>query len=505
MRVSTRLTAGSSLVLLLLLGALAYQLIQVRHLASISRDLSRVGLRAARLSLSQIHDLDSLEQALRKYFVTRDPDYARLTRELGRQVSLRQHVLQGLPLPVAEREAVEAFGTAWRGLGEEADPGPPAGPEADLLPRLALAQERARTVAEAAQEAVSAEASRAEASARRSQDVSLLAGLLALAASVIVLWATIRSIRRPLERLANATHAVAGGRFDLQLPSRGRDEFDQLAEDFNVMVRRLSELDQMKKDILSHVSHELKTPLAAVQETHQLMLEGIAGPLTGDQRRLLEMNLQSARRLSAMIAKLLDLARLEAGVMEYDLRPTDFSQVVGSALSLMEVRAGERGIALCADLPGDTLWVRGDGDRLYQVVENLLENAVKFSPPGSAVEVAAARSAQAPGGRGGDLLGPASAGAAGWVLLTVSDRGPGVPDDQKDRIFDRFHQVAPTGKRAGGGVGLGLAICREIVSAHGGALWVEDNAGGGSRFGCLLPAPEGAKPAAARGGGEERQ
>jgi two-component system sensor histidine kinase GlrK len=496
MRVSTRLTAGSALVLLLLLGALAYQLMQVRHLASISRELSRAGLRAARLSLSQIHDLDGLDQALRKYFVTRDPDYARLTRELGRQVSVRQQVLEGLPLSVEEREAVDSFGAAWRRLGEEVNPGPPAGPEADLLPRLARAQERARAVAEAAQGAVSAEASRAEASARRSQEISLLAGLLALLASVIVLWATIRSIRRPLERLADATHAVAGGRFDLQLPSRGRDEFGQLAEDFNVMVRRLSELDQMKKDILSHVSHELKTPLAALQETQQLLLEEIAGPLTGDQRRLLEMNLQSARRLSAMIAKLLDLARLEAGVMEYDLRPADFSQVAGSALSLMEVRAEEKGIVLRRELPKDSLWVRGDGDRLFQVVENLLENAVKFSPPGSAVEVAAAWAAQTPPGRGGELSGPASAGKAGWVLLTVSDHGPGVPDDQKARIFDRFHQVAPAGERAGGGVGLGLAICREIVSAHRGALWVEDNEGGGSRFRCLLPALEGGRPAA---------
>ena len=161
---------------------------------------------------------------------------------------------------------------------------------------------------------------------------------------------TVRSIQVPLSRLARGTRAVAQGRFDQRVQAAGGDEFSALAADFNEMVRRLGELDQMKKDLLSHVSHELKAPLAAMEETNQLLVEGIPGPVTEDQRRLLDLNLQSVRRLSALIAKLLDLSRMEAGVMEYDMRARDMVPLLQGPAAELGALAREKGVRFALEL-----------------------------------------------------------------------------------------------------------------------------------------------------------
>jgi len=301
---------------------------------------------------------------------------------------------------------------------------------------------------------------------------------------------SVRSIHRPLRRLAEGTRAVAQGQFGYRLQTDGPTEFAGMAEDFNSMVERLGQLDALKRDFLSHVSHELRTPLVAMQETNQLLLEEAPGPLNARQRRLLDLNLQGARRLSTMIANLLDLSRLEAGVMEYHIERRNLTLVVGGAVGQLESWAGQRGVRLVAALPDEPLSADCDGDRLTQTVVNLIDNAVKFSPEGSEVHVtlAVAESGMAcvPGRLRRVVV------AAGrdrrFALIRVSDNGPGVPEREKLAIFERFHQVAGTAKKSRG-VGLGLAICAQIAEAHRGALWVADNPGGGSVFSLLLPLP----------------
>ncbi len=482
MKVTTRLTLGSGAVLLLLFGVLAYQVYEVQYLANLGRSLARTGLEASRLSLQQVHDLDAFEQAARKLFVTNDPDYGKLARSLALDISDRQQALAALGLPAEEKARVTRMGRWWQQAETALISGQAAGDESALLAPLGKARDEARAVFKATQQSIGGQAARAERAALKAQWVSLIAALLAVAASVVVLLATIRSIRDPLRRLTRATRDLAEGRFDLSIEDEGNDEFAQLASDFNAMVRRLGELDRMKKDILSHVSHDLKTPLAAMQETNQLMLEGIPGPTTEEQRRLLEMNLQSARRLSAMIAKLLDLARLEAGVMDYDLRTRDLVPLLKESLGAMRLRAEERGVSLREALPAGPLPARCDADRLFQVLENLLENAVKFSPEGGTVTLSASTVRGLPPDAPPEARARPGSADGDYALVTVADSGPGVPDDHKRRIFERFHQVDAGRRPAGGGVGLGLAICSEVVGAHEGLLWVRDNPGGGSVF-----------------------
>ena len=314
----------------------------------------------------------------------------------------------------------------------------------------------------------------------------------ALAISILVSFLIYRSISHPLANLTEGTRAIAEGKFYYRLDTSRNDEFSQLAKDFNTMTRRLNELDELKKDFVSHVSHELKAPLASMREILQLMLEQIPGPLTDKQKRLLELNLQSEYRLTAMIRNLLDLSRIEAGVMEYEIKRQDFIPLVQNALAEIEVRTGEKQIQIKTTFQEEPLSVACDAARIIQVIVNLVGNAVKFSPKGGMVQLSVEAIQKIPEGvpqywRTHVLnLGQEQV----YGCVTVADFGPGIPDAEKEKIFERFHQVKQDKKTAGQGVGLGLAISRTIVEAHRGAIWVEDNPGGGSRFLLLLPTGE---------------
>lgn len=501
MKVSTQLAAGTGLVFLLLTAVLAYEVGQVDRLARLGRDMARSGLLAGELSIEQIADLGDLEATARKSFVTLDPDYAVKTWDLARRIGQRRDEMAGLGLSGDVQAQWARFDALWRPVLHASHdlPSDAAGQEV-FLEGLKRVQTQAFAVAAATRASVRAEVARAGEAARRARTVSYAAALAALLVGAAALVLTVRSIHRPLARLARGAQWVAEGRFDQRVEVGGGDEFARLSADFNRMVDRLGELDQMKKDLLSHVSHELKAPLAAIQETNQLLLEGLPGPVTGDQRRLLDLNLQSVRRLSGLIAKLLDLARMEAGVLDYDLGPCDLGPLLRAACTEMQILARDKGVEVAADLPPEPLWVTGDGDRLHQVAANLLENAIKFSPHGSAVAVSALLAADLPAHAPALVRGHLSwdPGTRCAVLVTVADRGPGVPDDQKERIFDRFHQVR-RGRAQGSGVGLGLAICREIAAAHGGAIWVTDNAGGGSVFTLALAPCEAPRAPALKG------
>jgi len=207
-------------------------------------------------------------------------------------------------------------------------------------------------------------------------------------------------------------------------------------------------------------------------------------------RRLLELNLHSGKRLSSMMRNLLDLSRMEAGAMDYELKKQDLVALIRIVLAEFDVRAREKDLRLEAELPPPPVIVDCDGDRIIQVIQNLLENAGKFSPHGAAIRISVRLAMDIPEHMPTawkkEVCKPA--GGGGCVLVAVSDSGPGVPDAHKEKVFEKFHQVKQGKKISGQGVGLGLAICRTIVEAHHGAIWVEDNPDAGSVFFVLLPA-----------------
>jgi two-component system sensor histidine kinase GlrK len=291
----------------------------------------------------------------------------------------------------------------------------------------------------------------------------------------------------PLRRLNRGTQEIAGGNFNHRIPVGGGGELTKLAEDFNKMASKLGEVDELKKEFISHVSHELKGPLAAIQETHLILLDRIPGPLTEKQAHLLELSQQSANRLSAMIGNLLGVSRFEAGSMHYQFEVHDAAAVTCDVVDELSALAEEKDLDVRLEFaPVTTLSC--DPERLREVVANLVGNAYKFSPRGGTVKVGW-RVVDVPPGR-------SPAGREGakppYLLLSVEDEGPGVPDAHKEGIFEKFYQVRRRTRTKGQGVGLGLAIARKIVEAHGGCIWVEDGEARGSRFQAVFP---GAVPA----------
>ncbi|MBI4473992.1 MAG: HAMP domain-containing histidine kinase [Acidobacteria bacterium] len=231
---------------------------------------------------------------------------------------------------------------------------------------------------------------------------------------------------------------------------------------------RFVEIDQIKKDFISHVSHELKAPLASMQETTQLLLERIPGPLTEKQQRLLELNLQSGKHLAQMIGNILDLSKLEAGVVQFEMQTSDVADLVYNVVIELTHEARENSLRVLTDIQREPLYVECDPNRMVQLFTNLLENAIRFSAKGGIVKVQARSHGK-------------------HALIAISDSGPGIEDEHKETVFRTFHQVKQGKKSRGESLGLGLAISRRLVEAHAGRIWVEDNPGGGSIFSVQLP------------------
>jgi two-component system sensor histidine kinase GlrK len=480
MKVVTKTALGFGLLLLPLAAVLAYLLAQTDRLVTVNRSLAAGQFSASIHALELIRQLDSVEENARKYLVSGDADYLARFREARDLVTAAVADLDALSLTPGERGSLSSLGRSWRAFLASAPNtalerrGQPE--HAELGRRLAALRGQARTLLASTSTAITLQVNNAAAIARRAARLSWIAAVAVLVLGVLIMYLTVRGINRPLKRLIEGTRAVSEGRFSVQIDSTGGDEFSALTRAFNSMVLSLGELERMKKDLLSHVSHELKTPLVAMQETNRLLLDGIPGALTPGQRRMLELNVDGGRRLSAMITKLLDLSRMQVGAT-YNFRDHELAEVVATAVAEFEARALERGITLLLITRSYPLRVRCDADRLIQVVENLLENAVRFSPADSAVAVEV-------GVREGLALpGAPSPGPA--ATIEVADSGPGLSDDDKRRVFEKFYQCSR--QRVGAGVGLGLAICREITSAHGGAIWAEDSAGGGTCFTVAIP------------------
>ncbi len=254
------------------------------------------------------------------------------------------------------------------------------------------------------------------------------------------------------------------------------------------------DIDRLKRDFISHVSHELKAPLASMQETIHILLERIPGPLNENQRRMLTLNLESNRRLGAMIRNLLDISRVEAGAMEISLQLRDLTALVRSVAAEFETRSREKPVSLKIQVPEEPLFSHCDHDCLIQAVANVIDNALKFSAKEESISIRLERYQRLPetipGNRKVRLQG---AGDDGFALLSVMDRGSGVDDEDKERIFGTFHRARGGENIAVQGLGLGLAVSRSIVEAHGGMIWVEDNPGGGSIFRILLKAASPAR------------
>ena len=499
MSVSARLWVAF-LATVLLGAVLVFQLGVIGDLAEGNTRLATISSRVSVIGAEQLNRLDLLDEHLAKYRVTGDERYAEQFALAADRFRSSFADIDTLALTAAERDPVERMGELFGEFDAElehlgglaADDGPKA-PDAILLERGARWIEglRSETVAltEASRAAMVLEAERSVRRAESAETTAWILAIAVLALGGIVTFTVARSVSGSLRRLAEGTHRVAEGEFGIRLSgARGR-EFRELEDDFNVMVERLSELERMKKDFVAGISHDLKSPLASIRMTLSVLQDELSGPLVERQRRLLELASRSSERLAGMISHLIELAQLEGSALPFHFRRVDLGRLVGGVAAEMETRFHEKEVTAVLDLPRQ-VQVECDAGRIAQVVQNLIENALEVAPAGSTIEIGCRRLADEPR-EDGEQAADGSKRHPEAVRLTVSDRGPGVPPELAPTIFDRFVR----GDRGSvGGAGLGLTICREIIEAHVGRIWVEDRPGGGSTFAFQIPAVRPPEP-----------
>lgn len=290
--------------------------------------------------------------------------------------------------------------------------------------------------------------------------------LIGLVFAVVLAIVGSRTVARPLQGLAKASASVAQGNYNERVPPIGPPEMRAVAEAFNEMTAQVQATQQAQQDFLANVSHDLKTPLTSIQGYSQAIIDGAAS----DPVQAAKIIHEEAGRLNRMVMQLTDLARLQSGRMSMNQTPLDIGQITEAVGERLSIVAREKGVQMRVDA-APMPEVIGDGDRLAQVLMNLISNAIKYTLPGGSIHVD-------------------TRVANGGVEVVVQDTGVGIPADELPRIFERFYQI----DKARGperGTGLGLAIVREIVQAHGGKINVA-SAGKdkGATFTLWLPSPQ---------------
>ncbi len=291
----------------------------------------------------------------------------------------------------------------------------------------------------------------------------LQAGLIALVISVVVAIFLARSVYRPIRRVTEAVEKVAQGQYDHEIPIAGPKEIRGLAVRFNEMAREVKQSQQQLRHFVADVSHQLKNPLTSIQGFAQAMLDGTAED-SDTRLKAAKVIDDESKRMIRQVDELLELSRMQSGQLQMARELVDIKELLLHCQEIFALRAEDTDILLKTEIE-PLMPVVGDVDRLEQVVSNLLDNALKNTPARGEVHIIGRNSAN------------------GFVEITVADSGPGIPPEQLPYVFERFYQAG--GLRTG--VGLGLAIAKEIVQAHSGKIEASSDPGEGTKFIVTLP------------------
>lgn len=300
----------------------------------------------------------------------------------------------------------------------------------------------------------------------RARTIAIMVSVVCLAFGIVLAIWTTRSITHPLAEMQKKTREISDGIFkaDLDLPSP--PEIGELAKAINTMCSRLQQVDKMKMDFFALMSHELRTPLTSIKEGTNLFLEGKGGEVTEKQKKLLTIMSEESDRLIGLVNSVLDLSKLESGLLAFNFTTEELGPLITRVVHEVRPLAEAKHIKInqdVAELPAIFM----DSERMLQVLRNLVSNALKFTPSKGTVTITARSEEHA-------------------IVFSVSDTGPGIPQEHAATIFDKFRQGPGPGKVPG--TGLGLAIVKHIILSHGGSVWVQSKEGCGSTFTVQLPA-----------------
>jgi len=293
----------------------------------------------------------------------------------------------------------------------------------------------------------------------------LWAALIALIVSIVISALIARSVYRPIQHVTTAAEKITRGEYDHEVPVAGPEEIKGLARRFNQMSMQVKQAQQTLRDFVADAAHELKSPLTSIRGFAQAIIDGTAKDKEA-QFKAASIIEDEATRMMRLVNDLLELSKLESGQVNIAREPVNMKDLLQYCQDIFSIRAEEKNVHLSTDI--QTLpFISGDIDRLEQVFNNLLDNAIKHAPPGGSVSIVTNQS------------------SINSIEVSITDSGPGMSPEQMSHIFERFYRVDASSTKSG--TGLGLAIAHEIIRAHNGIIQVKSAVGRGTEFLVRLP------------------
>lgn len=290
--------------------------------------------------------------------------------------------------------------------------------------------------------------------------VGIVACGIAILLGLFLTW----QLTGPLRKLTMAAQGIAGGDLDQRVDIRSKDELGQLGQAFNHMSENLARAEKLRQNMVADTAHELRTPLSVIRGHLEAIMDGVFEPT--------KENISSIHQETVILSRLVDdlqeLALAEAGELKIEREPTDLASLIEKTVTSVAAQAQENDVTLVRDLPSDLPLVDMDSQRIGQVLHNLLDNALQYSPQEGTITVKATQRDE-------------------MVQVDVVDQGPGLEPDELSLVFERLYRGDKARSRATGGAGLGLAIVKQLVEAHGGKVWAESKPDAGATFSFTLP------------------
>jgi len=460
------LAVGFTLVALPLVFALVNNAVSVDRLANRSQNAVYRAVQATQSGRRLAQQLTALERTARQIVILDDRSLLDTYAANRRQFEQAAAEFANLPLDAEQKKALEdivrgeaAAFSALSGAG-------PKSREAEVAVESFIGlSEQAQALVARSNALIDREVNAMRNTADRAQRITLWQ-LLALVPVVVFLVIGFSIlIARPIRQIDAAIRRLGGGELHVPVAVSGPQDLVHLGDRLEWMRRELLDVEQQKNRFLRQVSHELKTPLTALREGAELLSEEAVGKLTPEQREIAEILRHNSVELQKLIEDLLSFGASQFRKVTVDLGPVDIREVIGRVTEDQRLAIKARNLTL--DIAAEDVMIPADSEKLRVVLDNLLSNAVKFSPPGGVIGVAARFD--------GDAL-----------ELDVTDQGPGIPREERTRIFDPFYQGSQAGAGPVRGTGIGLSVVKEYVFAHGGSVEVVDS-GPGAHLRIRLP------------------
>jgi len=477
----SRLLFGYLAIMMLVAGLGFFLTIQLNR-------LNRLALAATSVDGEIIRSAQGISDALplvlsfqKKYLVSGDADFHTYYKKNKMELQTEIERLEGLLSTAGHQDSVREVDAARRRffdlleqeIASVSDP-PPDTPTREMEPIETLYNSlynlmvAVSTTADTDRDAKLLACNRISAHVLRTTTAAAL--ICVILGTLLSIFNT-RDITRPIRLLQEKTHEISDGRFHALTRMKSPPEIQKLAEDFNEMGKRLLELNEMKEDFIRHVSHGLRTPLTAIREASGMLLDESPSGSPAKEQQLLTIVRDECERLIASVNQMLDLSRMEAGMMEYRFEPEDPATILRACILKLAPLAYAKDLSLTL-LPLQQLpMARIDREQIQQVLENLIGNAINFTNSGGSVTVSAIHDRNCSGG----------------ITIAIEDTGCGIEAADLEQIFEKFKRIE-SGNAIKRGTGLGLTISKHIIAAHGGRIWVQSEPGVGSTFSFTLPA-----------------